>query len=85
MAKQWLEELYKDAERWQLEGAYFDASLADLTNDVDCSPSTLKARTDQLLYLAEKIGEDRADELDELALEVAAVIGHSSGTQFKVW
>jgi hypothetical protein len=79
MAKDWLEELYGDAEAWELERAYFEIALADLTDDIDCSMPTIMTRASSSIYLGEKIGEDRADEILDLAFSVAKIVGFASG------
>jgi hypothetical protein len=82
MAERWLEELYGDAKPWQLKRAYYEVVLADMTDDVDCSFSTLTTRSKTISYLAERIGEDEADRLDTLALQSAEVIGYASGARW---
>ena len=84
MAGEWLEELYGDMSQWELKREYYEVTLADLTDDVGCSPSTIVTRAKTMTYLAEKIGNGVADEIDKLVLSTAEIVGFASGQKWEV-
>lgn len=66
-----------------IEQEYISLSLADLTDDVDCSPSTIQTRENRLKEIEEQVGEFFAQEWGFEAQKLARLNGMASGFNFE--
>lgn len=62
-----------------LEQEYIQLRLADLTDDIDCSPSTLQDRDKRLEEIANLVDEELVQEWDFEAQKLANKFGTASG------
>jgi hypothetical protein len=62
-----------------LESEYIELYLAYLTDDVDCSPSTIKRREDRLAEIEEDVGVFVSGDWANKTHEKANDIGYASG------
>ena len=65
-----------------LEAEYIQIALAELTDDVDCSPSTLQTRDNRLNEITILVGTDISESWQNMAIEKAKVTGFASGRAF---
>lgn len=79
----WVVDLYKGQDIGKLSLAYLETAVADLTDDVDCSPSTLTSRSQMMTYLAAQIGESVTGKMDQVAVIAARETGYASGVPFE--
>lgn len=79
----WVEELYDGWAVDELVDEYLKVLIADLSDDVDCSPSTTIGRAHRISYLADQLPEELADALERAALEIVKYIGYASGTPWE--
>lgn len=79
----WVEELYAGwaVDEWPDE--YLKIAIAEMSDDVDCSSSTIVDRATRLSYLADQLSEEVVDALDKAALEIVKYTGYASGTPWK--
>jgi hypothetical protein len=62
---------------------YISLALADLTDDVDCSISTMQARNERLDDITSLVGEELANEWSNIAEMQAKEHGFASGKEYK--
>lgn len=79
----WVKTLFKNATQQERRRAYYAHCLTDLTDDVDCSGSTLRTRSVILNYLAEQLDEATVIHIEKIASKVAEIIGYASGQPWR--
>lgn len=66
-----------------LEDEYITLALADLTDDVDCSLSTMQARSERLDEIEELVGSELCNEWSNKAEQQAKEVGYASGKKYE--
>jgi hypothetical protein len=66
-----------------LEQEYLELALAVLTDDIDCSISTIRSRNERLDEIEEMVGEDICSEWFNKAEEQAKERGYASGAIYE--
>ncbi len=79
----WIVALYENKSLDELVMDFIQLAIADLTDDVDCSPSNILDRSKQMTYLADQLGERLTGVLKKVAIECAREVGYASGKSWK--
>lgn len=65
-----------------LEDEYKTLAIAELTDDVDCSLSTIEYRESRLAEIEDQVGEELCHEWFNKAEEIAEKSGYASGKEY---
>jgi len=75
----WVIRLYDNWGTDELVTEYLEVTIAEMSDDVDCSGSTMVNRVTRMGYLADQLSEELVDALNTVALEFVKYTGYASG------